>query len=186
MVPPPGGSGAAPGAQPVDGDGAGPTRRFPAWLWAVGGLLVGLAVGAGIGVAVGGGDDTTSASRPSPTTATSGSPTTPTTRPTTTTTAAPYDPTPADFTIEVIELTRSCFGSAGCTITYTIEPSYIGPQPPNPRKTYTVIYQLDGGETPKTGNFTVTGGRMTYQQEDFISTPPNPVLSVTPQRVLAQ
>ena len=94
------------------------------------------------------------------------------------TTAATYVPTPADFTIEIVELSRSCFGSAGCNITYKINPTYSG-QPTDPTVTYTVVYSIAGASGDKSDNFTMKGTQAKVPTEDFISTPPNPTLTAT-------
>lgn len=102
-----------------------------------------------------------------------------------TTTAPPHVPTPADFTIEIIELERSCFGSAGCNIVYRINPSYIGPPVSGAdSKTYTVIYEVQGGDSPKTANFKITKTEARFSEQDNISTPPNPTLTAVPVRVI--
>lgn len=111
----------------------------------------------------------------------------PTTAPITTaptTTEAVYMPTPADFSIEVIEVERSCFGSAGCNITYRINPTYIGATKPPKDLAYTVLYDLKGAESPKTGNFEVDGEQVKMQRQDSVSTPVGAKLTATPTRVL--
>jgi hypothetical protein len=89
---------------------------------------------------------------------------------TTTTTAAPYVPQPTDFAINVVTLEKSCFGSAGCNITYTVELSYVG-QPLDPSDTWQVIYDIAGGEQTQTETIEVTGSNYSYSPESFIQTP---------------
>lgn len=103
---------------------------------------------------------------------------------TTSTTAAPHVPTPAEFTIEVVETKRSCFGSAGCNVGYQIHPTYNGP-PTDPAVTYTVIYEVRGGEDVKTDNFTMHGTKASVTREDLLSTPEGgPPLTAVVTRVL--
>jgi hypothetical protein len=103
---------------------------------------------------------------------------------TTTTKAPAYVPTPADFTVEVIELERSCYGSAGCNVTYKVAPTYIGPADPDPNKAYTVTYEVHGGDSGETGNFTLKGDAAKVKTQDYISTPPNPTLTAQVTRVI--
>jgi hypothetical protein len=109
--------------------------------------------------------------------------------PTTTTpptTVGAYTPTPADFQIEIIETERSCFGSAGCNVGYKINPTYTGAQHADPKRTFTVIYEITGGDDPKTANFTLTGEKwQQFGSQAHISTPTNPTLAATVTRVVA-
>ncbi len=85
--------------------------------------------------------------------------------------AAPaYTPTPSDFRLEVIELEKKCFGSAGCHVTYLVDPAYGGPALDS-SQSYTVIYQLVGGDATETGSFTVQGDQYAKPDEERISTP---------------
>lgn len=102
----------------------------------------------------------------------------------TTTTAGPYAPTPTDFAITPIVLSQSCFGSAGCNLSYRIEVKYQGAQIPSATVTYRVVYEVRGGDSPKIGSFTVRGTQLTYPSEERISTPPNPALTVVATGVL--
>ncbi len=148
----------------------------------VGLFLVGLAVGV---ISARQGDDTASAGKPPSAPTSDGKPAPATTAkpPRPTTTAEPLPPAPTDFVIGIIETERSCFGSAGCNISYRIDPQYIGATPLSPGRSYTVIYEVRGGESLATKNFELQGERASFS-EDFISTPPDPVLTAVPVRVL--
>ncbi len=100
-----------------------------------------------------------------------------------TTAAPPHVPTPEDFSLEIIELSRSCFGSAGCNVTFKIAPTYSGP-PTNASKSYRVVYEVRGGDDVKSENFTVHGTEASVKSESFISTPQNPTLTAVVVRVL--
>jgi hypothetical protein len=91
--------------------------------------------------------------------------------PETTTTTEPPAPTPADFAVTIVTLEKSCFGSAGCNVTYTVELAYNGLRPLDPSDTWQVIYDISGGEQVKTESIEVTGDSYTYNEESFISTP---------------
>lgn len=68
----------------------------------------------------------------------------------------PLRPQPADFTVNVVTIEKSCFGSAGGNITYTVELSNLGPSL-DPSDTWQVIYDIAGGEQPKADTIEVTG-----------------------------
>jgi hypothetical protein len=102
------------------------------------------------------------------------------------TTEGTYTPTPADFQIEIIETGRSCFGSAGCNIKFKINPTYVGTQTPNPKKTYQVIYDVTGGENTKSDNFTYRDGKWDAGliSEDFLSAAEGAVIAANVTRVV--
>ena len=79
-------------------------------------------------------------------------------------------PTAADFIISVIVTKQKCYGSAGCNVTYTLNPRYIGTKE-LPAKT-TVIYKITGGDQDQVGNFTIDkDGMATFDRETMISAP---------------
>lgn len=101
----------------------------------------------------------------------------------TTTTQAPYEPEPDDFIIEIVETSRKCFGTAGCSIEYEIDLTYVGDRMFDSSSRYQVIFEIKGGDDLEIGNFEVDGsGEVTYQP-GRISTPPDPVLTATATRV---
>lgn len=175
---------------------AGNRHKLQVWLALVAGLVVGFGIGL-VAARSGSSTATVAASNASTTQQVPASstqpPTTPSTKPpttteppTTTTTAAPYTPVPTDFKIEVVELERSCFGSAGCNVRFSINPTYVGAQMPSPTGTYTVLYAIQGADSPKTGSFTLTGGQIRYDKQDSASTPGNGPLLAVVTRVLDQ
>lgn len=84
----------------------------------------------------------------------------------TTTTVPP--PVPADFIVGVIITEQKCFGSAGCSYRYTINPQYLSANP-LPDKT-TVVYTVTGGEQDQVGNFTIDqDATATFDRETSIS-----------------
>jgi hypothetical protein len=67
-------------------------------------------------------------------------------------------------------LSKQCFGSAGCNITYRIEVGYDGP-PLDPSNTYEVVYEVRGGEDgPQVNTLTVEGDQSSVDSEESIST----------------
>ena len=79
-------------------------------------------------------------------------------------------PTKADFKLAVKTLTKKCFGSAGCNVTYRILVSYSGPAL-DPATTYEVLYQVKGGEDgPVDNKLTVTGDQSSVDEEEMIQT----------------
>jgi hypothetical protein len=81
----------------------------------------------------------------------------------------PYTPVASDFKITVKVLSKQCFGSAGCSLTYRIKPAYSGPSL-SEDTTYTVTYRVTGGESPQVNNFELTGDEASFPSEEFIST----------------
>lgn len=88
-------------------------------------------------------------------------------RPTTTTTAA-RTPVAEDFRVVLIETKKSCFGTAGCNISYDVELEYGGPALKS-SDTWLVTYEVRGGEDPKLDTLEVQG--TSYERaNDFVST----------------
>ena len=87
-----------------------------------------------------------------------------------TTAAGAYDtPKPSDFKLTVKTLSKQCFGSAGCNLTYRIQAGWHGTYDPD--KTYEVVYEVHGDESgPQTNNFTVTGDKYQVEQVEIAST----------------
>jgi hypothetical protein len=87
-------------------------------------------------------------------------------------TAGPaYTPVPTDFVLKVIVLSKACFGSAGCNVTYRIDVAYSG-VPVGDDAEYVVTYAVSGVEGgPQVNNFTLRGDQVEYQAEEFASTP---------------
>lgn len=92
-------------------------------------------------------------------------------------------PTVADFAVGVVVTEQKCFGSAGCSYHYTINPQYIGAKP-LPNKT-TVIFKVTGGDQDQVGNFTIDdGGTATFDRESTIDGPEGADLQATVTQVL--
>lgn len=153
-------------------------RRWLAWqmkAWQV--LLVALLsllIGVGIGGAGSTGEETPAdvkaAASPE-----SVADTTTTTDARTTTTEGHYVPAPADFTLTVVTTKQSCFGSAGCNVSYEIDLNYHGPKPLGANDEWSLIYEVRGGEDTKIGTITTQGDR--YSKETgYVSTGSNPHL----------
>lgn len=70
---------------------------------------------------------------------------------------------------------QQCFGSAGCNITFQINPTYVGPSSLD--GVFDVTYKVVGGEDPYVNTFVVRNGGARYDREEFISTGPNPKLT---------
>ena len=79
---------------------------------------------------------------------------------------------------------KQCFGDAGCDLTYRISVNYVGAQTPDPTKTFTVTYNVTGGDSVATNHFSITGTQVSVPSEEIIQTPPNPTLTATPTNVL--
>ncbi|MGH3516452.1 MAG: hypothetical protein ACRDQ7_03365 [Haloechinothrix sp.] len=80
-------------------------------------------------------------------------------------------PEPEDFEVGIKVLEKQCFGSAGCHITFRIEPSYLGINPIPDDQTISVIYEVKGGsDGPQINTFTITGDTASFDAEEFLST----------------
>ncbi len=55
-------------------------------------------------------------------------------------------PSSEEFTITLKTTSKQCFGSAGCNVTVEPKLSYVGLLPPDPDKTYSITYEVRGGE----------------------------------------
>lgn len=78
-------------------------------------------------------------------------------------------PAASDFTLALHILKKTCFGSAGCNLTYRIDVHYNGSTTPPP---CTVTYEVLGGEDgPQINSFTITAdGGANVDSEETIST----------------
>jgi hypothetical protein len=153
---------AAPGSPPT-----GPSRPFyrHGWFLFLAGGLVGLVLGVGAGSTDQAPDRAGPATSDRPA-ATAASPT-PTDAPATT---AAAEPRPGDFRLTVKTLSKQCFGSAGCNLSYRIEVGYDGPML-DPVNTYEVVYEVRGGEDgPQINTLTVEGDQSSVESEELIST----------------
>lgn len=76
-------------------------------------------------------------------------------------------PVPADFEITVNELSRKCFGSAGCNVTFSIELTNVSGHAFDPAKTYKIVYTVNGTEDPYTNAVTITGDQYSREDEEL-------------------
>lgn len=142
--------------------------------------LAGLLLG---GAAFGAGDDTTVTAAPAPTvtvkaTATVTEPAAaseptevpaPEPEPTTEEPAA-YKASVKDWKVAIKVTDKQCFGSAGCNVTYKIDPEYVGSQPLPDEGKIEVTYDISGAEDEIIGSFTVEGGQASFDGEEIAQT----------------
>jgi hypothetical protein len=139
------------------------------------GIIAGL-LGLGIGGAVGASVNTTTAG-PAATTVTATATATktvtetagsePTDQPT-----ASYTPHKSDWKIGIKIIKNKCYDTAGASITYRINPEFVGTVTPPEDGTVEVSYRVSGGEGgPNDNTFTVTGGQMSYDEQEDVDTP---------------
>src|SRR3954464_1874480 len=83
----------------------------------------------------------------------------------------PSVPTPTEFTINVVVTEQSCEPGPGCAYKYTIEPKYIGFHP-LPTTPFTVKYEVQGGDQPQPGEFTVEGSQAKILKDVVLDGPP--------------
>ncbi|WP_091178192.1 hypothetical protein [Microlunatus flavus] len=150
-------------------------KRFG--IFALGGAgLAGVLIGAiVVGAASGGSKDEAAAPAPAPTvTVTTTAPAapvaaTPSDDPTTddTSDSTTYEPKKSDFKLGVKTLSKECFGSAGCNVSFRIKPSYVGSQDLPTSGEIEVTYKITGLQDPVENTFTVDGeGTITYTKEE--------------------
>jgi hypothetical protein len=147
---------------------AGPVRPVyrRGWFLFLAGGLVGLFFGVAIGNSGSSPNRASTATTGRPAVSTAATPM-PTDPPETTAVAQPRR---RDFELTVKTLSKQCFGSAGCNLTYRIEVGYDGP-PLDPSNTYEVVYEVRGGEDgPQINTLTVEGDQSSVDSEESIST----------------
>ena len=84
---------------------------------------------------------------------------------------SPSVPTPKEFTINVVVTEQNCPPDGGCAYKYTIEPKYIGLHP-LPTTPFTVKYEVQGGNQPQPGEFTVEGSQAKILKDVVLAGPP--------------
>ncbi|HKH52011.1 MAG TPA: hypothetical protein VKA77_09485 [Mycobacterium sp.] len=84
---------------------------------------------------------------------------------------SPSVPTPKEFTINVVVTEQNCPPDGGCAYKYTIEPKYIGLHP-LPTTPFTVKYEVQGGNQPQPGEFTVEGSQAKILKDVVLEGPP--------------
>ncbi|MFI6505285.1 hypothetical protein [Nonomuraea typhae] len=117
----------------------------------------------------------TSCGQPGTTAAVQSSPTpsmsfTPIPEPSPTPTPEPTPPEPEDFSLRIKTLKKSCYGSAGCNVTYSIRVTLLKEIESDDTE-YQVTYKVTGGDDPEINTFTIQGTQVTFQEEEFVSTP---------------
>jgi hypothetical protein len=83
----------------------------------------------------------------------------------------PSVPTPKEFTVNVVVTEQNCQPGGGCAYKYTIEPKYIGFHP-LPTTPFTVKYEVQGGNQPQPGEFTVEGSQAKILKDVVLEGPP--------------
>lgn len=82
-----------------------------------------------------------------------------------------FTPSKGDFALGVKILSKQCFGSAGCNVTFRIKPSYVGTQDLPGTGTIEVSYRVKGGEDPVENTFTIDGdGTAHFESQESAST----------------
>jgi hypothetical protein len=83
----------------------------------------------------------------------------------------PSVPTVKEFTINVVVTDQTCDPGPGCVYKYTIEPKYIGFHP-LPATPFTVKYEVQCGNAPQPGEFTVEGSQAKIFKDVVLEGPP--------------
>ena len=89
---------------------------------------------------------------------------------------SPSVPTPQEFTINVVVTEQNCqppvaVPGGECAYKYTIEPKYVGFHP-LPTTPFTVKYEVQGGNQPQPGEFTVEGSQAKILKDVVLEGPP--------------
>lgn len=78
-------------------------------------------------------------------------------------------PLPADFTLKLTELSRQCFGSAGCNVTFTVELTKTNTAAVyDPAKSWRVTYTVTGTTDPYSNYLTVTGDQYSHNDTEMV------------------
>lgn len=83
----------------------------------------------------------------------------------------PSVPTPKEFAINVVVTAQNCQPGGGCVYKYSIQPKYIGFHP-LPTTPFTVKYEVQGGNQPQPGEFTVQGSQARILTDVLLEGPP--------------
>src|SRR4051794_27596121 len=82
--------------------------------------------------------------------------------------AAAAPPPPEAFTIGILVLEKQCFGSAGCNVSFRIDPHFTGT---GGVKDLEVTYEVVGGENPLTNTFTIdSAGTASFDEREMLQT----------------
>ena len=82
-----------------------------------------------------------------------------------------FTPKKSDFEVGIKILEKKCFRSGGCSITYRIQPKYVGPQELPDEGTIEVSYRVTGDESgPRQNTFEIVGGQAEFDKEEFAGT----------------
>jgi hypothetical protein len=95
----------------------------------------------------------------------------------------PSVPTPKEFAINVVVTEQNCDPGPGCVYKYTIEPKYIGFHP-LPATPFTVKYEVQGGDQPQPGEFTVEDSQAKILKDVVLEGPPGARLQAVVLQVI--
>ena len=95
---------------------------------------------------------------------------------------------PADFTIRLAELSRSCFGAAGCNVTFTITGMEYSGTTPISGRNFQLVYQIVGAEHTHTNYAKCTGTSCNFVdgQSDSVTTAADTPISAEVTGVIEQ
>jgi hypothetical protein len=82
-----------------------------------------------------------------------------------------FTPTKSDFEVGIKILEKKCFRSGGCSITYRIQPKYVGTQELPDEGTIEVSYRVTGDESgPRQNTLEIVDGQAEFDKEEFAGT----------------
>jgi hypothetical protein len=159
--------------QPMQPAPPGPPGKPKRFGWPT--VIITAVVALGVGGLVGGADQTSTTATPAATatvTEAVQAGAEPSDQPTEEPTQEPtgFTPHKSDFKIGIKTLKKTCFGSAGCNVTFRINPEYVGSQELPDEGVIEVTYKVTGAEDPIENTFTIEGGKASYEKEEDAST----------------
>lgn len=144
-----------------------PTQEIPVvkqrkrWPWVLG-IIVALTIGVGVGV----NSDPAQVDDRSPSV-----PSSPAAADVPVDDAEPVAPAPTDFEVNLKVTSKECFGSAGCLVTFVIDPVYLG-DTSTLEGQWTVTYEIEGTQDgPYINSFDLDGDSVYYDKEEMVQTP---------------
>lgn len=89
-----------------------------------------------------------------------------------------------DWRLEIDTLRKQCFGSAGCNVTFQIEPTWISLDPIPTTGSIRVTYLVTGAESDVIGTFETSGQKATIREHIVSTENESDELSVTATKVV--
>ena len=86
-------------------------------------------------------------------------------------------PGPEKWYLQIVELRRACFGSAGCNVTFEVRATYFGIDPIPADEKFRVLYSVTGAENEQSGYLTIHGTQV-YGRQETVTVPVGSQLTI--------